>query len=169
VNSPLDTPPGADEPMDRTDFAVVDAVADLFDTVDPVPAGLVGRITFAMALDHLDAEVSRMSEQRDSDLALARGEERSRTITFESVSLTVMITVTEAPDGRLRFDGWCVPTGPHHIELRTDGGLIRADADDQGRFVVPRVPAGLAQLVIRLAAEQPAAPARSVITPAIVV
>ena len=169
MNASLGTGSGADEPMDGTDFAIVDAVADLYDTVDPVPAGLVERIAFAMALDHLDAEVSRISESSEYVPALARGEERSRTITFESVSLTVMITVTDAEDGGLRFDGWCVPTGAHQIELRTDGDPIRVDADEHGRFVLPRVPAGLAQLVVRLAADPAAAGARSVITPAIVV
>jgi hypothetical protein len=169
VNPPLEHPVGPDEPMDGADFEVVDAVGRLFDTVDPMPTGLVERIQFAMALEHIDAEVSRMREESALSLAVMRGDEQSRTITFESTSLTIMITLSEAAGGATRFDGWCAPPAAHVIELRTAAGSLLAEADDQGRFVIEPVPSGLAQLVVRLSVDPTGAGPRSVITPAIVV
>lgn len=169
MNPPLEHPVGSDEPIDGTDLDVIGAVGRLFDAVDPVPVGLVDRVRFAMALEHINAEVSRMREESALDMAVVRGDEQSRTITFESTSLTIMITLSEGPTGARRFDGWCAPPAAHVIELRTAAGSFVAEADDQGRFVIDRVPSGLAQLVIRLAPDPTGAAPRSVITPAIVV
>ena len=169
MNPPLEYPVGSDEPIDGADLDILDAVGRLFDTVDPTPTGLVERVQFAMALEHIDAEVSRMREERALDMAIARGDERSRTITFESTSLTIMITLSETSTGGRRFDGWCAPPAAHVIELRTAAGSYVAEADDQGRFVIEQVPSGLAQLVVRLALDPTGTAPRSVITPAIVV
>ena len=72
---------------------------------------------FAIALDGLDAEVARLGEQ----LAVgsgARGSERTRTITFDADSRTVMITIADRPDGLVRIDGWLAPAAALRVELR---------------------------------------------------
>jgi hypothetical protein len=156
----------ADGPIDGHDLEVLASMADVFARIEPVPAGLVDRIRFAVALEHLDAEVARIRAEHAPDLALARGDEATRTITFESPSLTIMITISAASGDMIRLDGWLAPPAAHPIELRTATGEIRSRADDEGCFAFRRVPRGLAQLVVRTDGDPSG---RAVVTPSIVV
>ncbi len=170
MNPQNEVPPvSPDDPIDSHDTAVLAAVADLFARVDPVPAGLVDRISFALALEHVDAEVARMSAEHASDLAVARGDEATRTITFEAPSLTIMITISHMTDDLVRLDGWLAPPGAHRVEVRTATGRIETRADGEGCFALRRVPHGLAQLVVRTEDSATTGPATSVITPSIMV
>jgi hypothetical protein len=78
-----------------------------------------------------------------------RGREESRTVTFDSEHLTIMISITPGGHDLVRLDGWLAPAGRHAVELRTSGGPRTAVADADGRFVIDDVPHGLAQLVVR--------------------
>ena len=107
----------ADLPLDDEDQAVLDRLAGIYALLDPPPAGLDERVSFAIALDAVDAEVARLTEQ----LAVgsgARGSERTRTITFDADSRAVMITVTDRADGLVRIDGWLAPAAALPVELR---------------------------------------------------
>src|SRR5262245_11578771 len=79
--------------VDDGDAAVLGDLRSLYGAIDPVPADLVDRVRFALALDDLDVEVVRLREETGLDLAGVRGDEESRTITFDSDSLTVMISI----------------------------------------------------------------------------
>jgi hypothetical protein len=167
--------PGPGEPLDATDLALLGEVRGLFESVDGCPPDLVERVQFALALETvlsqegaLDLEVMRLAEQDADLLAGVRGEERSRTITFDSESLTIMISLSPA-DGGVRFDGWLAPPAPHRIEVRTVDGTLVADADADGRFVVEPVPPGMAQLVVRTGPDGGTDRGRTVVTPSIVV
>jgi hypothetical protein len=155
----------ADAPLDELDAAILDELAATYSLVDPPPPDLHDRVTFAIAVRDLDAEMARLTE----DVLVgsgARGGERPRTVTFDSTSLTVMVTVVVLPGGRRRVDGWLAPPGPLRVEMRTAGSrdpTHSVTADDTGRFVVEAVPPGLAQLIVRLAA-----PDRTVVTPPLV-
>ena len=168
AGDPIAGDPAADEPVDDLDLAILDGIADLFGRADPVPSGLVQRIRFAVALEDIEAEVSRLREQSDLDAAAVRGEEQSRTITFDSTSLTIMITISVVTDGTVRLDGWLAPPAAHRVELRISTGRLQTDADEQGRFVLDAVPRGLAQLVVRTGGDPESGSARSVATPSIV-
>jgi hypothetical protein len=161
-------PPGSDEPIDETDLAILAGLAGLYCRADPVPAELVERIQFAMELEDLDAEVSRLRDDSDLAPALARGEEQSRTVTFDSSHLTIMITISVVLDDTVRLDGWLAPPAALRVELRTSSGRLETDADEQGRFVIESVPRGLAQLVVRTSEDGTAGDDRSVVTPSIV-
>jgi hypothetical protein len=147
----------ANAPIDDHDLLVLSELRDLFDAVDPVPPTLTARIRFALELEDLDAEVSRLHESWGLVGAGTRGDGESRTVTYDSERLTIMVTLTPAGDGTFRVDGWLAPPAAHRVELRTgrtdgDGpGRLRVAtvADDQGRFVLDGVPPGLAQLVVR--------------------
>jgi hypothetical protein len=163
-------PPGAAAPLDEVDLAILDDLREMYTAADPMPAGLIDRVQFAIALEDLDVEVFRLAEQ--PALAATRGteeEEEVCTVTFDSESLTIMVSVTSAEDGTVRLDGWLAPAAPHTIELRTSGTALIAVADDAGRFAISSVPHGLAQLVVEPAADRPASPraARPVVTPSI--
>lgn len=158
-------------PMDETDMANLTAVRELYDQIDPMPVGLVDRLRFAVALEHMDAEVARLVEQ--DALAGVRAAvglaEEARTIIFESKTVTVMVSVTPAGDGVVRVDGWLTPEGPYNVEVRTPDAQFRTDADVTGRFVVAELPQGVFRMVIRPTPEQlekGAAPV--VITPSVV-
>jgi hypothetical protein len=153
----------ADGPLDDQDLALLGELRGLYDRVDPVPDGLVEQVHFALALESFDIEVLR--PRSAGQLALAtRGEEQTRTITFDTESLTIMISISAIGMDQVRIDGWLAPPAPHPIELRHFGGSLTTVADDQGRFVLDLVPHGTAQIVVR-----PGPSGHVVATPSIVV
>ena len=139
---------------DETDETILAQLREVHEVLDAPPADLTDRVLFTIAVAGLDAEIARMQDEQMVGSG-ARGTERTRTISFDADSLTIMITATDIPDGRVRIDGWLAPAGPWHVELRVRGE--RADArespavtaDDAGRFVFPAVRHGLAQFVVR--------------------
>jgi len=162
--TPLDepAPPGTDDPLDSTDLAILAGLRELYERLDPMAPDLVDRIQFALELEDLDVEVSRLAPLHEVP-AGARGEEETRTITFDSDRLTIMFSVSPSAGGRLRLDGWLAPPAAHRVELRTERGPIRTEADPDGRFAVDDVPHGLVQLVV-----QPADGTRTVVTSSVV-
>ena len=140
----------ADLPLDDVDQAILDRLAAIHTLLDPPPGDLDERVSFAIALEDLDAEVARLSEQQTVGFG-ARGTERTRTITFDSGSCTMMITVSDYEDGTVRIDGWLAPSAPLRVELRLpEPAPIRAvTADAAGRFAFEGVPHGIAQLLVR--------------------
>lgn len=163
----------ADEPPDATDLAILDEVRAAFGAADPMPADLPERISFRLALRDLEVEVARLTAEEDQPVLAARGAEQSRTITFGSDSLTIMIRVDSNSDGTARVDGWLAPPQPRGIEMRTPAGPLTTRADPQGRFAFSSVPRGTAQLVVQPAGHEsaghgPASAGRSVVTPALI-
>ena len=167
------TPPGsgplpsADEPLDDVDFGLLDDIRDLFQDADPMPADLPERIRFRLALRDLEVEVARLAEEEQLAVA-ARGTEQSRTITFDSESLTIMIRIDANEDGTARVDGWLAPPQRREIEMKTVADPLTTASDEQGRFAFARVPRGTAQLIVRPTVIGPGAAGRSVVTPALI-
>jgi len=159
--------PADDEAPDESDLALLDGMRELFQAADPMPASLPERIRFWLALRDLEVEVARLCAEDGEPVLAARGAEQSRTITFDSDSLTIMIRVDANLDGTVRIDGWLAPPQPRTIELRTMAETLTTDADDGGRFAFLRVPRGTAQLVAR-AGREPEGPGPAVVAPALV-
>jgi hypothetical protein len=153
-------PPGAGDLLDEIDVELLRSLRELWTAVDPMPPTLVEQIKFAVELEDVDVEVMRVREQEE--LVAARGDERTRLITFDSESLTIMVNVRPNKNGTIRLDGWLTPPASHPIELRTSDGPIMTSSDDGGRFVVDDVPHGMTQLVVR-----PVAQTSTVSTPTI--
>ena len=152
------------EPMDELDLSILDNLATVYSVVDPPPPELDLRVRFALDLEDLDNEVARRTEDELVGSG-ARSSERTRTITFEADSRTVMITVVERPDGLVRMDGWLAPAAALRVELRVaEPADTRSElADETGRFVFDEVPRGLAQLLVH----PPDDAAPRVVTPSI--
>jgi hypothetical protein len=151
-----------DEPLDDVDRAILAGVKDFWTTADPMPASLLDRVKFAIELENVDIEVLRLTEVQP---AAARGDEQSRLITFDSESVTIMVSIRPNPDGTIRVDGWLTPAGRHPIELRSSGGMAAETttvSDEDGRFVLDTIQPGLAQLIVR-----PTGSSRTVTTPSI--
>jgi hypothetical protein len=135
------------EELSRSDAELLDQLQAMWESRDPVPEGLVERVTFAIGLDDLDVEMMRLTEEVLVP-AGARGAEHVRTITFGGESITVMVTVSQEGHEAFRLDGWLAPAAALSIELRRSEGSVTTSSDEGGRFVFEEVPAGLAQLVL---------------------
>ncbi len=159
--------PSADEPLDDADFGVLGDIRGLFESADPMPADLPERIRFGLALRDLEVEVARLAEE-DQLAVAARGEEQSRTITFDSDSLTIMIRIDANRDGTVRVDGWLAPPQCRQVEIKTAAEPLTAASDAQGRFAFARVPCGMAQLIVH-SPEPSSGDTRSVVTPALII
>jgi hypothetical protein len=129
------------------DAELLDRLQAMWETNDPMPAGLIERVTFAIGLDDLDVEMMRLTEEVLVP-AGARGAEHVRTITFGGDSITVMVTVSQERPDAFRLDGWLAPAAALSIELRRTEASVSASSDEDGRFVFENVPPGLAQLVL---------------------
>ncbi|MEP7178732.1 MAG: carboxypeptidase regulatory-like domain-containing protein [Pseudonocardiales bacterium] len=135
--------------VDAEDIRVLTQLAGVYDSIDPVPDGLVQHIQFAITLDALHGEIAEL--QRSGDLAGVRSGEalEAQTVTFTSASLTTMVTITPTSIDQVRIDGWAAPGGGVSVELRTVTDSLHTTADSDGRFVFESVPRGLAQFVLR--------------------
>ena len=139
---------GPGQQLDELDFEILAGLRLLFELADPMPAGLPERVRFALAMRGLDSEVARLVAEEDPRLVGARGTERSRTITFDSHSLSIIIRVEENKNGSVRIDGWLAPPQPRRIELQTSAEMLAAAADEEGRFAFAEAPSGTARLVV---------------------
>jgi hypothetical protein len=143
------TGPGdlAPDDVPSHDAELLDQLKAMWENNDPVPDGLVERVTFAIGLDDLDVEMMRLTEEILVP-AGARGAEHVRTITFGGDSITVMVTVSQEGHDAFRLDGWLAPAASLSIELRRSEGSVSTMSDEDGRFVFEDVAPGLAQLVL---------------------
>lgn len=143
----------AAEKLDEADQTLLEAIADLYDEVDPLPDGLVERIKFEITLDALRTEVATLT-QLDLASSGARSApgvtdstEAVRTITFTTQSVTTMVMLSGQPGGLVRVDGWAVPGGVQAEVLLVDGSR-RTEVDADGRFAFDGLPPGLAKLAV---------------------
>src|SRR3954454_17415159 len=107
----------ASEPIDAEDERVLDRMAALFDRLDPVPAGLVDRITFGITIDALHAEIAELQRAGDFTGVRSGGASEARTVAFTSASLSLMITISTTSAETSRIDGWAAPGGGAEVEL----------------------------------------------------
>lgn len=153
----------AAEPLDELDTRILKDLAEIFGGADPVPAGLVDDVKFALTVAALHAEVAEL-QRLGAESALARTEyTKTQTLTFSAASLSVMVTMSPVSDTAVRIDGWV--TGHDSVvtvEVRGPAGTTTAVCDSDGRFVLEEVPRGLVHFVFLAAGE-----ARPVITPAV--
>jgi hypothetical protein len=166
VKSP-DDPAG--QQMDDLDFEILDGIRALFERADPMPADLPERVTSSLAMRGLEREIARLVSEEDPRLVGARGAEQSRTVTFDSASLSIIVRIEENKNGSVRIDGWLAPPQPREIEMQTSGGTLSVSSDEQGRFAFAEVPRGSARLVVmRAAAREQGSGGPSVVIPALV-
>jgi hypothetical protein len=155
----------ADGPLDNVDLGILDSIRKTFGAADPMPADLPERIRFSLALRDLEYEVARLAAEEDQHELAARGAEQSRTVTFDSESLTIMIRIDSNADGTARIDGWLAPPQRREIEMKTSADSLTTASDEQGRFAFASVPRGTAQLLVRPAGRDSGP---SVVTPALI-
>jgi hypothetical protein len=160
--------PSADGPLDDFDLGLLDEIREMYQAADPMPADLPEQIRFFLSLRDLEVEMARLAAGEGLLAAQTRGAEQSRTITFDSDSLTIMIRIDANNDGTVRVDGWLAPPQRREIEMKTTGDPLIVSSDEQGRFALARVPRGTAQLILRPAEQGQGGAGRSVVTPALI-
>jgi hypothetical protein len=160
-----------DERLDEVDGQILDQVKRLYEVHDPPPPDLEERVRFAISLERADVEIARLNTELFIGSG-ARVGESSHTSTYDAESRTIMITLGETPDGRVRVDGWLAPAAALRVELRMAGAGRDEPAssnmvmsDDAGRFVFDRVRHGVAQLLVHPPEE---AGSPTVVTPSLV-
>jgi hypothetical protein len=146
------------EGPDDVDAAILNDLCEIWTITDPPPVDLDLRVLFALDIDNIHVEMAHLHEEALVG-AGARATEPTRTITFDSDSLSVMVSITPAGE-HLRIDGWLAPPQARRVELRTaamDADTVDleaarvprvAQADEAGRFVFTGVPRGLAQILV---------------------
>lgn len=141
--------------LDEADEALLAAIAAIYAEADPVPDGLVERIQFELTLDALHAEVATLTQldlassgARSAAGASDGSTEAVRTITFTAEAVTTMVTITHQTDSSVRVDGWAVPGSGLTVEVLLAGETRRTVTDEDGRFVVEGLPAGLAKFAL---------------------
>jgi len=166
MKSPDDAP---GQQLDDLDYEILDGIRAIFERVDPMTADLPERVRFSLAMRGLESELARLVTDEDPRLVGARGTEQSRTVTFDSASLSIVIRIEENKNGSVRVDGWLAPPQTREIEVQTAAETLSVASDDQGRFAFAEVPPGTARLVVvGAAARDQGGGGRSVVTPALV-
>ncbi len=159
--------------MIADDAELIATIREVFKLIDPMPQDLPERIRFSLALRDIDVEIARLGSEADELVVAARGTEESRTITFDSDSLTIMVRIDFNADGSVRVDGWLAPPDARSVEMRMTDTSITVAADEMGRFVFHSVPRGTVRVVVRAPACLSGSDGRrdgvkSVITPALI-
>jgi hypothetical protein len=156
---------GERTPAGMSDADWLDTLRLMWTERDPVPADLAERVSVALAVSDLDAELLELVEGMLSP-AGARGEDRTRTVTFSSDTLSVMVTIDHGPGGA-RLDGWVADGGGLRVELRSGSASRDVVTDEDGRFAFDAVPAGLVRLVVHPTDGAALVLARPVTTPGV--
>lgn len=142
--------PGEGEPLDDLDAQILAALQAAHNQLDPVPAHLDDLVLLAIDDTAADAELARLVEDARAD---ARSGDRVRTLRFESDLGSVLISIAEVRAGVVRIDGWLSPPSPATVRLRAPSVPdVSVQTDKTGRFAVPEVRRGLAQIVVDFAA-----------------
>lgn len=152
--------------LDDVDAVALAELRAVYDQTDPVPADLVDRVRFSLALDEVFDEVARMTRVPHEALAV-RGEvagTRTETLTFSADRLTAMVTVSRLGADGLRLDGWLAPPEETRVRLRFQGGEAReTTVDESGRFSFDGLAEGFGQLSFHPLDDE--APENAVVTP----
>src|SRR3954469_12967284 len=123
--------------------------------VDPVPERVMFAAKASLSWRTIDAELAELtydSALDDDRLALVRGHQAGRMLTFSTPALTIEVQVTNTgPDRRLV--GHLVPAQSAVLVIRHGGGTSEAEVDADGRFRTDPIPAGPLALSCRLGEE----------------
>ena len=147
-------------PLAGDDLELLGGISRAQDALDPLPAGLLERLEFAISLELLNAELATLT---DSELLTTRSDEDVLTdmITFTASSTSLMIVLSPDQDG-VRIDGWVTGGGiTVTLHAGTDARPVVSDAT--GRLIWSAVPHGPVRFLV-----EPVRPGgRPVVTPTI--
>jgi len=139
----------------QSDDELLDAVAKLWERLDPPPADLADGVLARLAVQDLEYELLTLVE---SDEALAgvrsatmlRAPDETGTWSLEYLGPGFRVQLRISRRGRqARLDGWVSPPQPMTVMLSSvlrKGGVLEAQVSDSGRFEFPVAPAGACRM-----------------------
>lgn len=144
--------------MSPSDEDLLQAVAELYAQLDPVPGDLADGVLARLAVEDLETEFELFTLVQQVDTAAGtrhldeHDAETSATVALEFAGSTyrILVRISSTDDGR-RIDGWVVPARPMRVFLGPQGDA-RADtrqsayADRDGRFEFPAAVRGEVRL-----------------------
>lgn len=135
-------------PIDAEDTSALALLREAIGEYDPPPPGLVERITFAMTVRALEAEVAEIILGGVGAGVRSTAYDRASTLTFGSDNLSIMVTLDDLGDGRTRVTGW-TSLGGVEVELRERARTRTTTSDTHGRFTFKSVERGIVHFVFR--------------------
>ena len=99
-------------PIDDVDDFVLTQIRHLHEVLDPPPVDLTDRITFAMSVAALEAEVAEIVSSATLETVRSTQYDRADTVTFASDGLSVMVSIEPGATLTVDIAGW-VPTPRH--------------------------------------------------------
>ena len=142
-------------PESAADAALLDAIADLWDVLDPPPEDLSEGVLARIETNDLDAELLTLVEW-DKELSgvrsvtMLRAPEEVGTWSLEYLGPGFRVQVRISRSARqARLDGWVVPAQPMSVFLTSMGKRGTSDetrVNDSGRFEFPIAPTGACRL-----------------------
>jgi hypothetical protein len=129
------------------DDALLAALTDALQAVDPVPDHVVAAASAAFSWRTVDAELAELSFDSAEQPLGVRGVDVNRQLTFRSTDLEIELMVTAAESRRLV--GQLVPPDVAEIELVSAGSERSVSSDHLGRFAFDGLVDGPARLVVR--------------------
>lgn len=129
-----------------------DELAAMWQSRDPMPAGLVDTVLVALAMEDLDTQYELLHlVERTRELTGARGDTEALTVVFTGGSLSLMLRISPLGDRERRLDGWISPARAAHVSVRQQDSTWDSTADGLGRFEIARMPRGLSRVVLSAA------------------
>ena len=148
---------------DVQDAALLRAVGELLDRVDPPPAWAVDLAKLSFDLRTIDAEFAELVADSliDEPLLAVRSASlvaEPRLLTFESEQLVVELELDRDERSRPLLTGQLIPAEPARVELRQPGQPARSvPADALGRFRVDELADGPFSLIVHRPGGRPVA------------
>jgi hypothetical protein len=153
------------------DDALLDAISDLFETLDPPPEDLAEGVLARLEANDLDAELLTLVEF-DKELAgvrsvtMLRAPDEVGTWSLEYLGPGFRVQVRISRSARqARLDGRVVPAQPMTVYLTSVGKKPTTDeatVGDSGRFEFPVTPTGACRLTF---VSDPSSGSRPLVTP----
>lgn len=143
------------DPLDRADESILEALAAMWRSRDPVPPGLADRARFAVALHEVEVEVARIVSH-GPELVGARSttDDAATSLSFATREVTVSLLLGEVRAGLRRVDGWLAAEDDlppdARVHLQVEDGEHEAAPSAEGRFSFPDVPVGMARLALHV-------------------
>ena len=139
----------------RSDDDLLEAVAKLWQTLDPPPADLADGVLARLAVQDLEYELLTLVEGTDAlagvrSATMLRAPDETGTWSLEYLGpgFRVQLRVSRR-QRQARVDGWVSPPQPMTVMLSSvlrKGTVLEAQVSDSGRFEFPVAPSGACRL-----------------------
>ena len=124
---------------------LLDELRAALGAADPVPDDVLAAAKASFTWRTIDAELATLTfDSATDELVGVRGEGSDRHVTFAAPDLEVEVMVYGTVDRRLT--GQLVPPQAAVVELLSDQGVERTEADEHGAFAFDAVPPGAVSL-----------------------